>query len=151
MDSSVACWAPGRGDYTGPTEEGRDGAWPFRDGVELRSKRPVGALRAAFLDGQGQSLAECWMVAIPPCAAIPGGGGQRASGLLVLASCFFQGTPGRFLILGARFSLKWGDLVSAFLALCILWVLGILMARRNARAVSAWGLKCTVCYLKCSI
>lgn len=48
MDSSVACWAPGRGDYIGPTEEGRDGAWPFRDGVELRSKRPVGALRAAF-------------------------------------------------------------------------------------------------------
>lgn len=42
-------------------------------------------------------------VAIPLCAAAPGAEGreQRAFGLLVLASCFFQGTPGRFLTLGA--------------------------------------------------
>lgn len=55
----MSCWASGRGDYTGPTEEVKDGAWPFRNGVQPRSKRPVGALRVAFLDGQGQSVAEC--------------------------------------------------------------------------------------------
>lgn len=95
MDSSVVCWAPGRGDYTGPTEESRDGAWPFRDGVG--ALRVAGPVLGRVLNEDG--------VAVPLCAAAPGAEG-RAFGLLVLASCFFQGTPGRFLILGARFSLK---------------------------------------------
>lgn len=88
---------------------GRDGAWPFRDGVGLRSKRPVRGFESNIPGWTGPVLGRVLKeggVAIPLCAAAPGGGGQRAFGLLVLASCFFQGTPGRFLILGARFSLK---------------------------------------------